>query len=124
LVLVLVRTKALLVRGLVGCGGIIGVLVAASRLPLAVTSLLSFLAPPLTALCAVAVVNEPIPRIVLAGFLPSLLGVILILQPWASFGGLDSIGVAAAVLSPICIGVAGVLVRKLASGGKPEHPQV
>jgi heme A synthase len=31
-----VQRRALLVRGLVGCGGVIGVLIAASRLPLAV----------------------------------------------------------------------------------------
>ena len=46
------------------------------------------------------------------------------LQPWADFAGLDPVGVGAAITSPLCIGAAGVLVRKLASGGKPEHPQV
>ena len=44
--------QALLVRGLVGCGGVIGLLIAATRLPLAVVSLLGFLAPLVTAGCA------------------------------------------------------------------------
>eukprot|EP00959_Pyramimonas_sp_CCMP1952_P123509 2581968-Pyramimonas_sp.AAC.2 len=121
---VVAMTQALLTRGLVGCGGIIGSLTAASLLPLAVGSVLGFLAPIVTAVVAVAVLNEPIPRAVLFGAIPSLVGVTLVLQPWAAFGGLDPIGVMAAVTAPLCIGAAGVLVRKLASGGKPEHPQV
>jgi drug/metabolite transporter (DMT)-like permease len=70
------------------------------------------------------VLSEPIPRAVWLGLPPSLVGLLLVLRPWDQLGGLDPGGVLAAVVSPLCIGAAGVMVRKLASGGRPEHAQV
>lgn len=70
------------------------------------------------------VLAEPVPRAVLLAVPPSLVGVLLVLRPWAALGGLDPVGVLAAVVSPMCIGAAGVMVRKLASGGTAEHPQI
>lgn len=118
--------KALLVRGLVGCGGVIGVMVGSAKLPLAVMSLTNYISPIVTSLAAAAVLGEKVPRSVVLATQPVILGVLLVLRPWESTasGGLDPVGVFAALLAPVCIGCAGVLVRQLTTAGTPEHPQV
>ena len=84
-------------RGLVGCVGTVGLMVAASRLPLAVTSLIGFLAPMKAAAGALLLLGEPISGAVALGSLVSFAGVALVLQPWAAFGGLGPLGVAISV---------------------------
>jgi len=118
------QRRMLLARGLVGTGGVIGALYASASLPLAIVSLLSFTAPLATAAAASLTLKEPFPtdlRVVAAA---SLLGVTILLEPWSAASTLPSVALAAAAVSPCCIGFAAVLVRQLSTSGKPEHPQV
>ena len=94
-----------------------------------VVSLLSFTSPIATAAAASVALNEPFPKPLILAAVASIIGMLLLLEPWsaltaASSSRLNPVGLIAAAASPCCIGFASVLVRKLSTSGTPEHPQV
>ena len=118
--------KWLWIRGLLGFGGLSCLYGAVTHLPLAETTMLQHLHPPLAALFAGLFLGERVPRRIFLATAASLVGVALIAKPGFLFGesaaGLDSLWVGIALLGAIFTAAAYVVVRKLSLGG--EDPLV
>ena len=110
------RRQMLLVRGGVGCGGILGQVYAAAFLPVAIVSVFAISIQPLAAaIAAMALLGEPPARAVLFAMPLSVVGIVLMLEPWKLAQPYPLDALAAAVISPCCIGCGAAVVRKLAS---------
>ena len=109
------RRQLLVVRGAVGCFGIIGQVYASAFLPVALVSVFAIsLQPMAAAAAAFFLLDERPPAAVLAALPISVVGIVLMLEPWRALAQSyrpDALG--AAALSPICIGSAAAVVRKL-----------
>ena len=118
--------KWLWIRGLLGFGGLSCLYGAVTHLPLAETTMLQHLHPPLAALFAGLFLGERVPRRIFFATAASLVGVALIAKPGFLFGesaaGLDPLWVGVALLGAIFTAAAYVVVRKLSLGG--EDPLV
>jgi drug/metabolite transporter (DMT)-like permease len=113
------RSRPLVVRGLLGFGGLTAYYVAIARLPLADATALQNSTPLLTAVLAWWMLDEPIGWPTAGALACGAAGVLLIMRP--SGEGLDSVGVAVALAGVVCSSIAYVTVRKLA---RTEHPLV
>jgi drug/metabolite transporter (DMT)-like permease len=98
---------------------------AVTHLPLAEATVIQYLYPPLTALLASLMLREPLERSVVVSMGLGLVGMLLVAQPAALFGGiaapLDATGLIAAFLGAMFSACAYVTVRTLGQG---EHPIV
>lgn len=110
---------ALVLRGLVGFGGLSGYYLAIAHLPLADATTIQNAAPLVTAGLAWWLLDERIGWSTAIAIAIGIAGVILIVHP--SGAGLDPAGVGYAIGSVICSSIAYVTVRKLA---RTEHPLV
>lgn len=113
------QRMSLVFRGFLGFGGLTGLYVALAHLPLADATVLQAVTPVLTAVLAWWLIDEPIGWPTAIAIACGVGGVVLIARP--SGGGLDPIGVAAALGGVTCSAVAYVTVRKLS---RTEHPLV
>lgn len=113
------RRASLMLRGLLGFGGLAGYYIALARLPLADAGTLQNVTPLLTAVLAWWWIDEPIGWPTAVALACGVAGVTLVLRP--SGAGLDPVGVAAALFGVTCSAIAYVTVRKLA---RTEHPLV
>ena len=117
--------KLLILRGLLGFGGLACFYYALTQLPLAEATTIQYTNPVFTALLAAWLLRERIGgrEMLLVG--TSLLGVLLIARPAALFGGgaagLDPVAVGVALAGAIFSASAYVTVRRL---GTSEHPLV
>jgi drug/metabolite transporter (DMT)-like permease len=109
----------LALRGLLGFGGLTALYVALVHLPLADATTLQNATPLLTAVLAWWMLGERIGRSTAVALACGLAGVALVVHPGG--GGLDPVGVAAALIGVACSSIAYVTVRKLA---RTEHPLV
>ena len=109
----------LALRGLLGFGGLSGYYIALARLPLADATTLQNATPVFTALLAWWLLDERVGWSTATAIACGLAGVALVAHPTG--GGLDPIGVAAALGAVCCSSFAYVTVRKLA---QTEHPLV
>ncbi len=118
--------KWLWVRGLLGFGGLSCLYGAVTHLPLAETTMLQHLHPPLAALFAGVFLGEHVPRRIFLATAASLCGVALIAKPDFLFGRstsqLDPLWVGVALLGAVFTAAAYVVVRKLSKSG--EDPLV
>ena len=110
---------ALMLRGLLGFGGLTGYYLALVHLPLADATTIQNTTPLLTALLAWWLLDEAIGWSTAIAIAIGITGVLLIVHP--SGAGLDPVGVASALGAVICSSIAYVTVRKLA---RTEHPLV
>lgn len=119
------RQGLLVVRGLVGFGGLLCFFYAIPRLPLADVTTIQFTNPAFTALFAALFIRERLTRTVVLSIAVSLAGVTLIAQPTVLFGQgantLDLTAVSVALLGAVFAGIAYTTVRKLR---ETEHPLV
>ena len=113
------RRAPLVLRGLLGFGGLTAYYVAIARLPLADATALQNSTPLLTAVLAWWLLDEAIGWPTAGALACGIAGVLLITRPGGE--GLDSIGVAVALAGVACSSVAYVTVRKLS---RTEHPLV
>ena len=118
--------KWLWIRGFLGFGGLSCLYGAVTHLPLAETTMLQHLHPPLAALFAGFFLGERVPRRIFFATAASLVGVALIAKPGFLFGGssnpLDPLWVGVALLGAVFTAAAYVVVRKLSTSG--EDPLV
>jgi len=115
----------LIVRGMFGFFGLSSVYYAVTHLPLAEATVIQYLYPPLTATLAALLLRERLERSVFVSMALGLIGLLLVAQPAALFGGiaaqLDPGGLFAAFLGAFFSACAYVTVRTLGQG---EHPLV
>ncbi|MCP3983894.1 MAG: DMT family transporter [bacterium] len=116
-----VRRGLLLVRGMLGFGGLHCVFYAVAHLPLAEAMVLQYLHPIFTALLAWRLLGESVGRGVAVGVPLSLLGVLLVTGTPAGDAALDPFAVGVAVAGAFLSGCAYVVVRRLS---RSEHPLV
>lgn len=109
----------LVVRGLLGFGGLAGYYIAVVRLPIADATTLWNITPLLTALFAWWMLGERVGGSAAVAIACGIAGVLLIVHPSGS--GLDPLGVAFALGAAICSSLAYVTVRQLS---RTEHPLV
>ena len=109
----------LVVRGLLGFGGLSGYYLAIAHLPLADATTIQNTTPLITAVLAWWLLREQIGWSTAFAIACGIGGVVLIVHP--SGAGLDPVGVGFALLAAACSAVAYVTVRKLA---QTEHPLV
>lgn len=117
----------MLMQGSVTVGGVIGRVMAYQHLPIGITNLFSGISPILVTAIAAAFLNERISYLVTACYIPAVAGLLLVLQPWNNWGGLDPIGVVVCIIWQFASAVATFLIRwkQLQGGGeKQEHPFV
>jgi drug/metabolite transporter (DMT)-like permease len=110
---------SLMLRGLIGFGGLTGFYVAIGRLPLADATTIQNATPLLTAVLAWWMLDENIGWPTAIAIACGVAGVTLIVRPTGD--GLDPVGVGAALAAVTCASLAYVTVRKLA---RTEHPLV
>jgi drug/metabolite transporter (DMT)-like permease len=110
---------ALVLRGLLGFGGLTCYYIALARLPLADATALQNATPLLTAVLAWWLLGEPIGWSTAIAIACGITGVLLIVRP--SGEALDPVGVGVALGAVVCSSFAYVTVRKLA---QTEHPLV
>lgn len=119
------RKGLLIIRGLVGFGGLLSFFYAIPRLPLADVTVIQFTNPIFTALFAAVLIREKLTRAVAVSIGLSLSGVVLIAQPSVVFGvganPLDLTAVGIALLGAVFAALAYTTVRKLR---ETEHPLV
>ena len=108
----------LLLRGVLGFGGLSGYYIGLARLPLADATTLQNTIPLLTALLAWWWLGERVGRTTAVALACGFAGVVTIAQPG---GGLDPLGVAAVLGGALCSAIAYVTIRRLA---RTEHPLV
>ncbi|MBX3160099.1 MAG: DMT family transporter [Deltaproteobacteria bacterium] len=113
------RRGKLVLRGLLGFGGLALYYIALARLPLADATVLHHTTPILTTLLAWRLLGERVgwPTAVALGC--GIAGVLAIVHP--TTGGIDALGVGAALAGALCSAVAYVTVRQLA---RTENPLV
>jgi drug/metabolite transporter (DMT)-like permease len=109
----------LVLRGLLGFGGLAGYYGAAVRLPLADATTLWNVVPLITALLGWWLLGERIGASMLVALACGIAGVLLVAHPSGS--GLDPLGVAFALGAATCSAFAYVTVRQLS---RTEHPLV
>ncbi|HSK01069.1 MAG TPA: DMT family transporter [Kofleriaceae bacterium] len=109
----------LVLRGLLGFGGLAGYYAAVARLPLADATTLQNVTPLLTALLAWWLLGERVGGSTLIAIACGIAGVLLIVHP--SGAGLDPVGAAFALGAAACSAAAYVTVRQLA---RTEHALV
>lgn len=116
--------KWLLVRGLIGFGGLQCYFYAVTALPLAEATVIHFTNPLFVAMAAPFVLGERVGPREAAGVALGLAGVIFVTQPAFLFGGagvvLSPLGVAIGLMGAVFGASAYLVVRKLRS----EHPLV
>ena len=119
------RKGLLIVRGLVGFGGLLCFFYAIPRLPLADVTVIQFTNPVFTALFAALLIRERLTRAVVVSIGLSLAGITLIAQPTVLFGEaanpLNLTAVVIALMGAIFAALAYTTVRKLR---ETEHPLV
>ncbi|MFO7893632.1 MAG: DMT family transporter [Longimicrobiales bacterium] len=119
------RKGLLLVRGLIGFGGLSAFFFAVTRLPLADVTVIQYTNPVFTAVLAAIFLSERMRPRDVALVLLSLVGVVLMTRPGFLFGGLeerlDPFAVAVALAGAILSAGAYVTVRELS---KTEDPVV
>ena len=113
------QRASLVLRGVLGFGGLAGYYVALARLPLADATTLQNTVPLLTAVLAWWLLDEAIGWSTAFALACGVAGVMLVMRPGGV--GLDEVGVAASLIGVACSAVAYVTVRKLA---QTEHPLV
>lgn len=113
------RRLALVLRGLLGFGGLAGYYVALVRLPLADATTIQNATPLLTAVLAWWLLDETIGWPTAIAIACGIAGVALIVRPTGA--GLDPIGVGAALVAVTCSSIAYVTVRELS---RTEHPLI
>ena len=111
----------LLLRGVLGFGGLAGYYLALAHLPLADATIIQNTIPLFTALLAWWLLGERVGWSVALALGLGLAGVTLVVRPHAGGIALDPVGVAAAVGGALCSAIAYVTVRQLA---RTEHPLV
>ena len=114
----------LIMRGVLGFGGLSCFYFALTVLPLADATVLFYTNPVLTALLAALFLGESMSLAAIAGALTSLAGVVLIAKPdflFGASGGLNLIYVGVALLGALFAAGAYTIVRKLRGS---EHPLV
>ncbi len=114
----------LLVRGLLGTGALLMFFEALASLPLAAATLLQYTYPTMTALCAWALLGEPIRKRIVLAILLGLFGVLLVVQPqWIgqSVAGLPAMAALIGLGGALFTALAYVSVRQLSAR---EHPLV
>ncbi|MCE9573100.1 MAG: DMT family transporter [Deltaproteobacteria bacterium] len=111
----------LLLRGLLGFGGLAGYYLALAHLPIADATVMQNTIPLLTAVLAWWLLGERVGWSVAIALAFGLAGVTLVVRPHAGGIALDPVGVAAALGGAVCSAIAYVTVRKLA---RTEHPLV
>ncbi len=116
------RKPLLVLRGLLGFGGLLAFFHAITALPLADVTVLHYTNPVLTALLAGVVLGERLLRRDLAGLALGLAGVVCVAQPQFLFGGLsnelDLRAVGIALVGAVASALAYTTVRAL---GRTEH---
>ena len=113
------RKRGLVLRGVLGFGGLAGYYIAVAALPLADATTMQNTTPLLTALLAWWLLKEQVGRATAIAIAFGLAGVIVIARPGGD--GLDPVGVAAALGGAVCSAIAYVTVRQLS---RTEHPLV
>ncbi len=120
------RPGLLVVRGLLGFGGLSCFFFAVTRLPLGAVTVLHYLHPIFTAVLAAFFLRERADSRLVAALILSLGGVFAISRPAFLFGsepgaaGLDPAGVAVAVVGALFSAGAYVTVRKLSATENPH----
>lgn len=109
----------LVLRGLLGFGGLSFYYAALARLPLADATTIQHTTPLATALLAWWILGETVGRATAFAIACGIGGVLMIVHP--SGAGLDPAGVAIALSAALCSAIAYVTVRQLA---RTEHPLV
>ncbi len=114
----------LLVRGVLGFGGLHSYFYAVTVLPLAEATVIHFTNPLFVAIAAPFVLGERLGRAEMAGVALGLCGVLLVAQPAFVFGGpgvaLSPLGVGVGLAGAVFGASAYIVVRKL----RTEHPLV
>ena len=113
------RKAGLVLRGVLGFGGLAGYYAALAALPLADATTMQNTVPLMTALLAWWVLDERVGRGTAIALALGIAGVLVIARPGGD--GLDPVGVAAALGGAVCSAIAYVTVRQLS---RTEHPLV
>ena len=113
------RKRGLVLRGVLGFGGLAGYYAALAALPLADATTMQNTVPLMTALLAWWLLDERVGRRTAIAIAFGLAGVVVIARPGGD--GLDPVGVAAALGGAVCSAIAYVTVRQLS---RTEHPLV
>ncbi|MEX1368485.1 MAG: DMT family transporter [Nannocystaceae bacterium] len=117
-------TGLLLLRGVLGSGGLYCFFYAVTVLPLSEVTTIHYVNPVVTALLAAALLGERIGRWLVVALAVSLSGVLVVARPQMIFGGaqtLDPAAVGIALLGATLAAGAYVTVRRL---GKTDAPMV
>jgi hypothetical protein len=111
------RRACLLIRGVMGCTGIVLQVIASALLPTAIVSVMGVgLQPAATAVAALLMLGEAVPGVLCLSLPCSLLGVCLIIEPWSAMeGGYSALGMAAAAGAPCAIATSSSILRQIMS---------
>lgn len=111
------RRTGLLIRGVMGCTGIILQVIASALLPTAIVSVIGVgLQPVATAVAALLMLGEAIPAVLCLSLPCSLLGICLIIEPWSTLEvGYSPLGLAAAAGAPCAIATSSSILRRIMS---------
>jgi len=111
------RRLGLLIRGVMGCTGIILQVIASALLPTAIVSVIGVgLQPVATAVAALLMLGEAMPAVLCLSLPCSLLGICLIIEPWSTLeAGFSPLGLAAAAGAPCAIATSSSILRRIMS---------
>ncbi len=117
------QKKLLLLRGFLGTFALFCIFKALTILPIATATVIQYIYPTFTVICAYFILKEPILKRIFYSLIIGWLGIILVSQPeWISNNFLEtSIAITIAIVGALMTSLAYICVRKLS---KKEHPLV
>ena len=118
------QKRLLLTRGLLGTIALFCIFKALTILPIATATLIQYIYPTFTVICAYLILKEHIYKRIVLSIIIGLIGVIIISQPeWSSNQNIIEtvIAIAIAILGALMTSLAYICVRKLS---EKEHPLV
>ena len=116
------QKKLLLTRGLLGTIALFCIFKALTILPIATATVIQYIYPTFTVICAYFILKEPIYKRIVFSIILGLIGIILVTQPgWANNSNIleNIIAISIAILGALMTSLAYICVRKLSAKENP-----
>ena len=116
------QKKLLLTRGLLGTVALFCIFKALTILPIATATVIQYIYPTFTVICAYFILNEYIYKRIIFSIVLGWIGIILVTQPeWSTYSNIleTVIAISIAILGALMTSLAYICVRKLSSKENP-----
>ena len=116
------QKKLLLTRGLLGTVALFCIFKALTILPIAIATVIQYIYPTFTVICAYFILNEYIYKRIIFSIILGWIGIILVTQPeWSTYSNIleTVIAILIAILGALMTSLAYICVRKLSSKENP-----